>query len=638
MLQTLREKTSGWIAFFILGAVSIPFAFFGINNYFTARTETFVARVGDAEITPAEFRARFDEFKDGIRRRAGDNYDARYFEQPTVKRQFLDRLVDEELLRQAAAAAGTDASDGLVRAEIRKVPAFQVDGKFNEDQYRLLLQGQQMTPVSFEERMRRDLSAAELPTQIAATVAVGDADVDRYLRLRDQTRDFRYAILPPAPASAQTEPTAEQVEAFHAEHQDEYMSPEQVSIEYLELDAATLATDATADEATLRERYAEQSARFVEPGQRLASHVLVQVAPDADAAAQKAALDEATVVATEARSGKDFAVLAKEHSDDIGSKSQGGDLGWVEKGVTRPQFEEALFALDKAGAISDPVKTDDGFHVILLREVREERSKPFEDVRADLEREFLDAERERVFSDRSSQLLDSVFADPTSLEPAAKALGLTVQRTPVFGREGGPGIAANPVVVEAAFSDAVLRDGNVSDLIELAPNHVVVLRVDEHHARKPRPLAEVMADVAARLRDDAARAENEKRAKALEARFLGGASLDDVAKEAGATVAQAERAGRTAVNHDAGVLAEVFKLARPDAGAPRRALVQPLPGAYALVELTGVTDGDPAQTDAAGRQAVRDLLARGESDAQGRAFVEALRAATEVTIVEERLQ
>ena len=635
MLQALREKTSGWMAFVILASVSIPFAFFGINNYFSAQNETFVAKVGDVEISTEDFRDRLEQLRQQMRQQQGENFDSAYLEQPTVKRQLLDQMIDEEVLAQAATAAGAAVSDERLRAEIARIPAFQgPTGTFDKSQYAILLSREGLSPQSFEDRVRRDLSLRELPIQISATALVSDAEVDRYIVLRDQTRDFRYVTLPRPTAAA--EPTEEQIKAAYEANRDEYMTQEQVMLEYVELDATAMKVDATPDEETLKSRYEEQKTRFVVPEQRLASHILLRVDAAADAAAQKQVQERAAALAAQARAGGDFAALARANSDDVGSKAQGGDLDWIEPGVTQPAFETALFAMEP-GTISDPVRTDDGYHVIQLREIRPKATKTFEQARAELENEYLSSERERVYSEVSGELIDRIFKDPTELEEAAKDLGLELKRTGMFGREGGEGIAATPQVVKAAFSDQVLVDGSVSDPIELGPNHIVVVKADEHKARSPRPLEEVRAQIVARLKEDAANALGDARAKELGAKLVAGATLESLATEAGATVETATGIGRTALNLDGSMVSKVFALPRPAEGKPRRAAIQLRPGHHALVELTKVADGNPKLSDAAARERVRTQLLQAKQAAEGRALLAALRAGTEVQVAEERM-
>lgn len=635
MLQKLREKTSGWLAFVILAAVSVPFAFFGINNYFEARTETFVAKVDEAEITPTEFRVRFERYRDQVRQMQGDSFDAEYFEQPTVKREMLDAMIDEEVLAQAAARTGTLVSDARLREEIAKIPAFQgMDGKFDQAQYRQLLAGQNESPASFEERVRRDLSLRELPTQLAASAIVSDAELGRFVTLRDQKRDFRHALVARAPAEA--EPTDSGIAAYHEAHKDEFMTPEQVALEYVEIDAAQLDAPPPLDESSLKQRYEDQKSRFGQAEQRVASHILVKVDPNADAEAQKSAQAKAAALAEQARAGRDFAELAKGSSDDIGSKAQGGDLGAIERGTTQPAFEEALFAM-QPDEISDPVKTDEGYHVIKLREIKPEQVRPFEEVRAELEKEYVDGEREREFVERSGELIDKVYEDPNALAPAAEALKLELKRTALFGREGGEGIAANPAVVRAAFSDRVLVEGGISDAIEIGPNHLVVIRAEEHKPRVVRPLEEVRDEIVARLKDEASIARTEALVRTLRAELDAGASLEDVAAKAGATIETAEGIGRTALNVDAALVGKVFALPRPAPGKPTRSVVELRKGDYALVELTAVVDGDPSKLTAEERTRAREQLQQGVAAVEGRALLGALRAGAEVKVAEDRM-
>ncbi|HVF34364.1 MAG TPA: SurA N-terminal domain-containing protein [Candidatus Saccharimonadia bacterium] len=635
MLQKLREKTSGWLAFVILAAVSIPFAFFGINNYFETRTETFVAKVDEAEITPSEFRVRFERYRDQVRQMQGDAFDAEYFEQATVKREMLDAMIDEEVLAQAAARSGTLVSDERLREEIAKIPAFQgMDGKFDQGQYRQRLAGQNESPASFEERVRRDLSLRELPSQLAASALVSDAELDRFVTLRDQKRDFRYALVPRQ--AAEVEPTDVEIAAYHESHKDEFMTPEQVALEYIEVDASKLDAPPALDEESLKQRYEEQKSRFGQAEQRTASHILVKVDANADAAAQKLAQAKAAALAEEARGGKDFAVLAGASSDDLGSKSQGGDLGAIERGTMQPAFEEALFAM-QPDAISDPVRTDEGYHVIKLREITPEKIRPFDEVRVELEKEYVDGEREREFLEISGELIDKVYEDPNALAPAAEAMKLELKRTPLFGREGGEGIAANPAVIRAAFSDRVLVEGGISDAIEIGPNHLVVVRAEEHKPRVVRPLEEVRDEIVARLKDEASATRTEALAKDLRTQLDSGAPFDEVAAKAAATVETADGIGRTALNLDAALIAKAFALPRPAAGKPTRSVVELRKGDYALVELSAVVDGEPSKLTAEERTRARTELQQGVAAVEGRSMLGALRAASEVQVAEDRM-
>lgn len=633
MLQTLHEKFSGLIAKIVLGIIVIVFGgFFGIQQYFTQRNETYVAKVDGHEISQQDFRERWDLYRSQAAR--NPRFDPTQFDTPERRREVLDQLINEQLVLAANEKLGVVVPPAKIRDEISSYPAFQVDGKFNADQYRLVLSSQRRTPAQIEELVRQDIAQREIAGQIAASSIVTDADVNAYLRLRDQTRDFRYIKLEKPAGNANIADS--DIEAYYKAHGDEFMTPEKVSLEYVELDAAKMAADSKADDATLKQQYEEQKSHYVTPEQRLASHILVKVDKNADAAAQKAALEKAQKIAADAKSGKDFAALAKSESDDAGSKAQGGDLSWLEKGVTDPAFESALFAMKK-GDISDPVKSDEGYHVIQLRDVHAEKVRPFEEVKDELAKKYLETQREHAYSETSGKLIDATL-DASDLAPAAKDLHLDVQKTPLFTRAGGAGIAANPAVVKAAFSNDVLVDGRVSGPIELGPNHIVVVRVDQHEKPAPQPLETVRDDIRKKLiAQDVAKAARE-RADTLYARLQKGETLDAVAADAKVKPQEEKGIGRNAANLDRAIVDAVFNLERPQAGKPTVGRAGLADDAFALIALDTVTDGDPSKLDAKTKEAARNTLRQGMGVEATRGFVDSLKKAADIKIAEDRLQ
>ncbi|MDR3388901.1 MAG: SurA N-terminal domain-containing protein [Rudaea sp.] len=632
--KTLHEKFSGPVAKVVLGIIGVVFGgFFGIPAY-NSITASYVAKVDGHEISQQDFRERYDATRSQMQRMMGPQFDALAFDSPERKREVLDQLINEQLLLDADEKLGVALPPKRVFDEIAGIPAFQVDGKFDKDQYRMLLAAQRQAPAQFEDRVRRDLELRELIGQLGQNAVVTEADVDGYLRLRDQTRDFRWIRLE---KPTQAAPIADaDVETYYKAHGDEFMTPEKVSLDYIDLDAAKMQVDAKVDDAVLKQRYEEQKSHFVSPEQRLASHILVKVDKNADAAAQKAALEKAQAIAKQAKSVKDFAALAKTDSDDLGSKAQGGDLGWLDKGVTDPAFEAALFAMNK-GDISDPVKSDEGYHIIQLRDVRPEKVRSFDEVKGDLAKQYLAGEREREYSDISGKLTDAIYQDPTSLSLAAKALGLTVQKTGLFARTGGEGVAANPAVVKAAFSNSVLVEGNTSDPVELGSDHIVVVRVDQHEKSVPRPLDEVREDIRKKLTEQQLAKQAQERADVLYARLQKGEALDKIAEEIKLKPTDEKDIGRNAANLDRKLVDAVFKLARPEADKPVAGQVGLANDVYALVALDAVKDGDPSKLDAKTREAARNQLRQGIGSEAVRGFVDSLRKNAKIEVAEDRM-
>lgn len=634
MLQSLRDKTSGLIAKIVLGALIFVFSFFGIESYFQGRNETWVAKVDKTEISPEQFRDAFQNYRQNMMAQFGGQLDPAMLERPEVKRQVLDMLIEKELLLSANQKLGIVVPDDRVRESIRNIPQFQVDGKFDEASYVALLAGIRKSPVTFQEEQRQQLAAGELPTLIGSIGIVTAKEIDAHIRLRDQTRDLRTLTLPKPSGEPKIEDA--EVEAFYKSNTADYMTQEQVALDYVELKASDLKIDETPDDSLLRERYEKEKSRYLTPEQRLASHILIS-AKGGNADAQKAALAKAQEIAKNAREGKDFAALVKQSSEDLGSKNQGGDLGWLEQNVTDAAFDAALFALKK-GEISEPVLSAEGYHVIQLRDVRERKEKSFEEVKPELVKAYLETERENQFNALASKVFDVSGTDSGSLDPAAQAAGVAVQKTPLFGRGGGPGIAANPNVIKAAFSESVLIESNNSDLIDLGPDHKAIVRLAEHKRSEPRPLEEVRAEIRTRLVKQALAKQAREQAEALLARLRKGETLEQLATELKLTVADAKGTGRGAANVDSRITAAAFKLPRPAEGKPEYGQVSLIEDAYALFAVDKVIDGDVAKVDDAGREAVRSQLQNLDAMASTREFIQSLRKVAKIQVAEDRLQ
>ena len=635
MLQLLRGKKSSLFVKIILGVIVMGFSFFGIESYFVGSINTNVAQVGKTEISQEQFRDRFNQYRQRMLQMMGASADVSFFDKPEIKQQMLDQIINEKVLLNANDRLGVMVTPDRIRQEILSVPAFQTDGKFDPEQYRALLSAQGMSTGTFEDRVREDLATKDLPEQVGSTTLVTDADVDAYLRLKDQRRDFHYVRLDkPAPES--TDVADADIETYYKAHTADFMVPERVALEYLELDASKLDVEEKPQDSELKERYEKEKARFVTNEQRLASHVLIKVEGKAGPDEQKKALAKAEDIEKQLKDGKKFEDLAKQYSDDLGSKSQGGDLGWLEKGTTDEAFETALFALNK-GDVSAPVLTSEGYHVIELRDVRPGTTRSFDEVKPELAKQYADSKRETVYSSKAGRLTDVTYQNPSTLETAAKELGLTVQKTALFARQGGEGIAANPAVLKAAFSDSVLVQNNNSDAIDIGPNHVAVVRIAEHKPATPIPLDSVKDAVRAKLLAERVAKQAKARADTLLADLGKGQTLDQIALAQKLKVEEQKDIGREAANVDSALIKAAFATPRPATGKSSNQLVDLGGDAYALLQINGVTDGDPSKLDAKTKEAARTTLAQQQGALAVREFIAALRRDTKIHISAERL-
>ncbi len=634
MLQAIRTKLHGWPSIVILGLAVLAMSLFGIESYFATHNDTFVAMVGKHEITQRDFQERMNDARRDAMARMGDSFDAAQFEQPEMKRRVLDQLINEQLLRQANESLGMKVPDLALRERIASTPQFQVNGQFDPTTYRAILAAQNMTPGMFEASQRAALEPGLVPRAIIDSAVVTEADMDRYLGLLYQRRDLRWFPVP-RPALADSAVTDAQLEAYYKDHQADFMNPEQVSLKYIEVNGTDLKIDAQPSDDELKKRYDEQKQRFVQPEQRLVSHILVNVPKNATPDQQKAALAKAEKIAGEANPAN-FAKLAEQDSEDLGSKRSGGDLGWLEKGVTNPAFDSALFALQK-GQISKPVLSDEGYHVLFLRDVRSGEAKPFAEVRDQLAKDYLSTERDRQYSELAGKLTDQTYQNPSSLEPASQALNLPIQTSAPFSRKGGEGIAANPKLVQTAFSDDVLVQGNNSGLVELGTDHAVVVRVDKHVPAAARPLAEVRDQVRQKILAERIAAETLKSADALLARLQKGEDMQAVATGAAATVQAVPNAIRMQQGVAPEVLEQAFLLPHPADGKPQFARVSTADGNYALVAVDKVQEGDLSKITFEQRDALRAQMAQAYGILATQAFIDALKAKTDIKIAADRM-
>ena len=630
MLNFIRERAQGWVAWLIVGLLIVPFALWGINEYFGNGGKLVAATVNGTEIDQREFQQAFYEQRSRMQEMLGSQYDSRIFD-PQLRQRVINELVERELLLQNAEAMGYRVSDQAVAATIRSFEVFQENGVFSPERYRQQLQAQGQSPAVFERRIKRALLASQLPTAVAATAFVTDAELDMLIRLQGQQREVAYLTLPLKQYEDASDASEDAITRYYEENRDRYMTPEMVSVEYVELSADALAGDEEPSEEQLREFYQSRSQQYAVPEERKLRHILLTIPEGADEATVEAVRKKAEEIVKRLRDGESFAKLAKEFSEDPGSAEMGGDLGFVARGVMEPDFEQAAFGL-KVGEISEPVLTSFGYHIIEVDEIRPSQIKPFEAVRDEILREYQRDAAERHYFDLADKLTNMAYEMPDSLTEVADALGLPLKESGFFSRQGGEGIFANPSLAAAAFSDEVLKQGYNSEPVEVGENHVVVLRLKEHRESAPRPLEEVKDAIRQQIIAEKARERAQAAAAKLAERLAGGASREEVAKEAGAEWQTPAMIERNAATVDAALVRKAFRMPRPAEGKASYGTVALGSGDFAVVVLSKVVDGDPASFDKAERDSLRRQLANLRGSEASQALLQELKSKAKIVI------
>ena len=611
MLEKIRDGSQGVIAKGILVLVILSFAFAGVSSYLGSTSDVPAAEVNGDKITKAELEQAYQSERARMEQQLGEMFaalsaDERYLE--SIKQSVLERLVADKLIDQAAAAMGLRVSDEQIIAAIKSEPAFQTDGKFDNDRYQAILRQLGYQPQTFRSMMRVDMTRRQLTAALVGTEFVLPGEAKQLAELQGQTRDIRYLVVDSAPYLANASVTDEQVKNYYDANQGQFMSPEKVSLEYVELNAADFAKDSKVTEEEAQAYYDEHKTQYVSNEKRLAAHILI--GPGSDEAAAKAKAED---LAKQLDNGADFAELAKANSEDTLSAEQGGKLDWFEPGVMDPSFDAALFALQK-GQHSAVVKTDFGFHIIKLLDVQPGTTVPFADVKTKIIAQLQEKKAVDQFYSLQSKLADTSYEVPDTLAETAKVVGVEIKTTPLFSRDDVPAALNKPDVVKAAFSDSVMRQGLNSEVIELEPNHVVVIRMKEHHDAGTMPLAEVKADIAERLKQDQANAAARAKAEELMAQVKAGAA--DVSLIAKAKL------GRGAQDLDAAIVTKTFQMPTPSA-APVVDTVA-LANGYAVIALHKVNAAESVSDELV--NALKQRLNAQYSEADYRGLIESLKA------------
>ena len=492
MLQRIHDSLSlgRWVVVAILGLIAFSFIFWGID-FGIMGSANFAAKVNREEVSRLDFdralQARQNQYQEIYKTDVPDDVNRQ------LRAAVIEDLVSDAALKQRVEAQGYRASTERINRSIQEIAAFQIGGAYNDELAVARLAQEGLTPAGFRELQRESLEIGDLQAGIVDSTFLTPAEFRRYIELYNQRREIAYALFDVAAFAGNVNVDDAAIEERYASNQVSYQTAETIDLEYLELALDDVASGIEVSDEELRAIYDEERTRFETTEERKARHILIAVDDDQEAPARAAA----DAVVARLKSGEDFAAVATELSADAGSKAQGGDLGWIGRGALTGPFEDALFALG-VGDISEPVRTDQGFHIIRLDELRSGEQQPFEAVREELAAETRTRRAEDTFFELAEELDNKALEAYDALAPVAEAMQLPRKTLNAFARTGDANLfpdAANAAVVQAAFAEEIVDSGRNTEVVQLAPDHVLVLRVTAHHVPQPKPLDEVRAQI-----------------------------------------------------------------------------------------------------------------------------------------------
>ncbi len=637
MLQSIHDQAQSWIAWVIVGLLIIPFALWGINSYFEGGGGAVVAEVNGTEIGLRDYQRSLQQQRQQLRSLMGANYRPEMMENPEMRRAVLEAMIENDLLTQAVHADGFRIGDELLLDQIQRIEAFQHDGRFSSEIYEQVLAAQGMSKSFFENSMKTDLMQSQLLTGFRHASFVTPRELQESVRLQNQKRTLRLLTIPATLERIENRVVDDQeIAAQYEVNAVAYEIPEQVTLDYIELSVAELAQEVPVEEADLRKLYEERKEGMVADEERQASHILIELPEGADQQTTDAAQARMKEVQQKLAAGDSFEALAKEYSADPGSAVVGGDLGFFPRGIMVPAFDEAVFGMPVGDTVE--VQTEFGLHLIRLEAIQASEIRPYESVREELSAELKRQGAENLFFEHAETIANIAYEEPDSLEGAAAAAGLVVKQSEFFSRQGGEGVAEKPGVIQAAFSDMVLNEGKNSDPVELAEDHVVVLRVRDHKPATRKPLGEVRKEVIDAILVQRARKEaRDQGVELLNQLQQGTLAVEGVAKQAEVDWDEARTISRKDLSLPAEVVARAFRINGLKSDQKKYAGTELRGGGYALIELSGVDEGGLQGVESKQREVLRRQIADGQMQSHYQGYLTSLRNGAEIQIYEEQL-
>ncbi|MCJ8320223.1 MAG: SurA N-terminal domain-containing protein [Colwellia sp.] len=593
MLEQIREKSQGGIAKSILGLVILTFAVAGIGSYSNS-VDTSVAEVNGQKITKNAFDKAYQNQRGRMEQQFGQMFetlsaDSAYM--ANFRNGVLDNLINETLIDQSTSDLAIRISDERLKTVIREMSEFQVDGVFDNNRYLAIInQAGFFQSSDFRDYLRVEMTRRQLSQGLVGSEFNLPYQEELFNSLQNQKRDIRFATISAEQFKASSEVSDEEINSYYLANQTRFENKEQVKVDYLILDVNEIAKGIEVSDADLETYYQDNIDNYRQDEQRRVSHILIEFGDDESAA--KASIQ---AILQRINKGEDFALLAKELSTDTFSGENGGDLDWIESGVMEPAFDESAFALTGVGSVSEIVKSEFGFHIIKLTDLKAEQTKALVDIRDELKDKVSNEKAQDRYFELQQEMAQISFEFPDSLDDAAQAVNISVQTSDWLSRNGNTLPFNNPQVVDAVFSALVLNDNVNSDVIEVNDSLAIVIRLNEHQPAEVKPLAEVNEQIKTVLLADKATAKALNTAEDLLSQFTAGTDITAALSAVNSSFVVKPAVGRFGSDVQQSVAKEAFVLPHPSEGNISASTVTLANGDLVLLEVQAIVAADSTE-------------------------------------------
>jgi len=596
MLGVIRDKASGWIAGIIVGALVLSFAFWGVSSYFGQGGDVYVATVNGTDINLKSFQQSFYTLRKQMQSMLQD--DALTLEEEAfVKEETLKRMIETEVVNQLIRDNGLRITNSKVVETIKELDYFKDDEGFDRDKYERSIISMGMEPVYFEAQLRMDLLSEQLQAGLSESLFVLESELNDVVRLKSQTRDLTYSILNLSSFTDDGAVDDSEIETFYKANPQRFVEPEKVKIEYLELDVNELAKAITADEESLKTYYNNNKDNYDVVEQRSVTKLFVKADEESSAEDKAKAEEVINAAMLLVKEGKNFEEVIEKFTEEGKGSLEFSEHAYMAKGVFDKELDEFLFGSDE-GAISDPIETKSGFNIVKVGEIRGGPKNVYETVAEQVDADYKIAEAELQFFELADQLTNLSYEHSDSLEFAAEAIKQEVTESDYFSRDSAPeGVLSNSKIISTSFNPEIISNGQNSEAIELADNHIVVLRVIDHKIATTKPLDEVREDVIANIRQERAVEKIKEANEAITEQLKAGVATEALSNDIEVEWITAEKVTRDDVNVNRAVLRYAFQSGKPISDKPIILSNRLGSGDYAIILVTAAYDGEAVEDD-----------------------------------------
>lgn len=578
MMDNLRTAANSLVLKIIFGIIIVSFILTGVSGYLIGGGNNYAAKVNDQEISRGQFENAFNSERNRMQQQLGDQYSelaANEGYMKTLRQQTLNRLIDEALLDQYARQLKLGISDEQVKQAILSTPAFQVDGKFDNNRYNAIVNQMGMSADQYAQALRNQLTTQQLISGVAGTDFMLKGETDELAALVSQQRIVREATIDVNALAAKQSVTDQEVASYYEQHKNSFMTPEQFRVSYIKLDAASMQKPVSDED--IQSYYDQHQDQFTQAQRNRYS--IIQTKTE----------DEAKAVLDALNKGGDFAALAKEKSADIISARNGGDMGWLEEATTPDELKNA--GLKEKGQLSGVIKSSVGFLVVRLDDIQPAIVKPLSEVRDDITAKVKQEKALDAYFALQQKVSDAANNDTESLAGAEQAAGAKAVQTGWFSHDNLPEELNFKPVSDAIFDGALLGEngapGRNSDIITVDGDRAFVLRISEHKAEAVKPLSDVKDQVTAQVKHNKAEQQAKLDAEKLLVELKAGKGAEAM-KAAGLSFGESKtlsRSGQDPVSQAA------FGLSLPAKDKPSYGIANDMQGNVVLLALDDVKAG-----------------------------------------------